>query len=243
MWNFRSWVPPGTIPCWFWTKRSRNGHHLFSRLSFFEISQRPFLQCYSIGTVCTLLVGSICIPLDAFLPASTWRLIMWISLLRVDTSSREFSPGFKNLIALTCCSLPWIELFCSFVYFFFFSSVRSSGFGCEEHSSRGRNGGKSVWFWPFAGYLHRQCVREEDRGKNICSFVSNSMSVFTSSDSRQTWNLFGIETCTSSEEGKHEISSVLQHVLLVKKANMKSVWYCNMLSSVYFHCNRVSSAL
>ena len=50
-------------------------------------------------------------------------------------------------------------------------------------------------------------------------------------------------TCTSSEEGKHEISSVLQHALLVKKANMKSLWYCNMLSLVYFHCNRVSSAL
>lgn len=79
-----------------------------SRMSLFEISQRPFLQCYSIGTVCTLLAGSICIPVDAFLPesASTWRRIMWISLLIVDNSSREFSPGFKILIALTCCSLP-----------------------------------------------------------------------------------------------------------------------------------------
>ena len=232
MWNFRSWVPPGTIPCWFWTKRSRNGHHLFSRLSFFEISQRPFLQCYSIGTVCTLLVGSICIPVDAYLPesASTWRRIMWISLLIVDNSSREFPPGFKILIALTCCSRPWIELFCPFVYFFFFSSVRSSGFGCKEHSSRGRNGGKSVWFWPFTGYLHWQCVREEDRGKNICSFVSISMIVCTSREEgeREISSVLSA-TCTSSEEGKHEISLVLQHAIL-------SV-------SVYFHCNRVSSAL
>ena len=48
-----------------------------SRMSLFEISQRPFLQCYSIGTLCTLLAGSICIPVDAYLPesASTWRRI------------------------------------------------------------------------------------------------------------------------------------------------------------------------
>ena len=79
-----------------------------SRMSLFEISQRPFLQCYSIGALCTLLAGSICIPVDAYLPesASTWRRIMWISLLIVDNSAREFSPGFKILIALTCCSRP-----------------------------------------------------------------------------------------------------------------------------------------
>ena len=190
-------------------------------MSSLEISQRPFPQGYSIGS---LLAGRICIPLDAFLSesASTRRRIMWISLLIVDTSSREFSPAFK---ILNCFYL----LFSSLIFFtrlFFFSLVRSSGFGCEEHSSRGRNGGESVWFWPFTGYLYWQCVREEDHGKRVCSFVSNSMSV-----------------CTSSEEGNHEISSVLQHALPAKKGNMKSLRYCNMLSSVYFHCNRVSSAL
>ena len=62
-------------------------------MSLFEISQRPFLQGNRIATV---LAGSICIPLDAFLPesASTRRRVMLNKFVDTRQFSERFFSGF-----------------------------------------------------------------------------------------------------------------------------------------------------
>ena len=71
-----------------------------SRMSLFEISQRPFLQCYSIGTLCTLLAATS----QLYGSASKWSSLIhhsWFILVLLSESvCRVWAKSFiRHLVS------------------------------------------------------------------------------------------------------------------------------------------------